>query len=77
MNHRIPSPASPGRHVNGAPAELAIESEVGLAVNSSSADLDARRTVPFPEDVGLRFDKSIEQHAQLDWAPMVCGVMSA
>ena len=44
---------------------------------TSSADLDARRTVPFPEDVGLRFDKIIEQHAQFDWAPMVCGVMSA
>jgi acyl-CoA thioester hydrolase len=44
---------------------------------TSGADLDTRRTAPFPDDIALRFDQIIEQHALLDWTPGVCGVMAA
>ena len=44
---------------------------------TSGADLDRRRTAPFPADVVVNFDKLIQQHELLDWAAPVCGVMAA
>ena len=44
---------------------------------TSGADLDSRRTAPFPADAAASFDEQIRQHALLEWAPPVCGVMAA
>lgn len=44
---------------------------------TSGADLDSRRTAPFPEDVAASFDALIRQHALLEWSAPVCGVMAA
>lgn len=44
---------------------------------TSGADLEKRCTAPFPPDITSRFDELIRQHAQLDWAAQLCGVMSA
>ena len=44
---------------------------------TSGADLDSRRTAPFPEDVAASFDALIRQHELLEWAAPVCGVLSA
>ena len=44
---------------------------------TSHADLDARRTSPFPDDFAARIDATIAEHARLEWDAPVCGVMSA
>jgi acyl-CoA thioester hydrolase len=43
---------------------------------ASGADLEARRTVAYPDDVAAAMDRQIEEHRRLSWAPPVCGVMS-
>jgi acyl-CoA thioester hydrolase len=44
---------------------------------TSHADLEARRTAPFPDDVAARLDALLEGQADLTWPAPVCGVMSA
>jgi len=44
---------------------------------TSGADLDKRRTAPFPADIASRFDKLIQQDKLLNWSCPVCGVMAA
>lgn len=44
---------------------------------TSGADLEKRRTAPFPDDVAARLDVMIEEHRGLSWPPPLCGVMSA
>lgn len=42
---------------------------------SSHADLAARKTAPFPSDVGEQFDRQVAEHQDLSWPPPVCGIM--
>ena len=44
---------------------------------TSHADLEARRTSPWPEDVAQRLDTMIRDHNQVDWQAPVCGLMGA
>ena len=44
---------------------------------TSHADLNARKTAPFPDDIGAKLDALVEQHRALDWPAPVCGVMRA
>lgn len=44
---------------------------------SSHADLVARRTSPFPDELAGRLDELIAAHQQLTWPAPVCGMMSA
>ena len=44
---------------------------------SSGADLEARRTAPFPDDIAAALDSVIAEHRRLTWDAPVCGVMSA
>ncbi len=44
---------------------------------TSGADLEARRTAAFPQDVAQRLDSLIEKDQALPWSPRLCGVMSA
>mgnify|MGYP001825850314 CR=1 FL=1 len=44
---------------------------------TSGADLEHRRTAPYPDDVAAALDRVIAEHRNLAWAPPVCGVMSA
>jgi len=43
---------------------------------TSGADLDNRRSAPFPADIATRLDKAIQQQASLNWRAPVCGLMS-
>jgi len=43
---------------------------------TAHADLDTRRTSPFPEDVATRLDDLIAKDQALDWSAPVCGVMA-
>jgi acyl-CoA thioester hydrolase len=43
---------------------------------TSHADLTARRTSPFPNDVAASIDAVIAEHAKLTWDAPLCGVMS-
>lgn len=42
---------------------------------STHADLEARRTAPFTNALAARLDAMLTEHATLDWAAPVCGVM--
>lgn len=44
---------------------------------TSGADLDQRRTAPFPKDVATRLQELVEAQRELDWPPPACGVISA
>lgn len=44
---------------------------------TSHADLEARRTTPFSEELAIRFDAVIAEQSNLDWDAPVCGVMGA
>ena len=44
---------------------------------SSHADLSARKTAPFPEDIATKLDAMIAEYAKLDWPPPTCGIMAA
>lgn len=44
---------------------------------STHADLELRRSAPFPDDLAARLDRLIADHAALDWEAPVCGVMRA
>lgn len=44
---------------------------------TSHADLNARRTAPFPEELAEKFDAVIEEHSRLVWDAPVCGIMGA
>jgi len=46
-----------------------------LETISSHADLELRRTSPFPEVIAANIDRLIETHNQLDWQPPLCGVI--
>lgn len=43
----------------------------------SHADLELRRTSPFPEYIAAQIDEMIAAHNQLDWQPPLCGAISA
>lgn len=43
---------------------------------SSHADLELRRTAPFPDDMAAKLDTLIAAQATLSWSAPVCGVMS-
>lgn len=43
---------------------------------TSGADLDSRRSAPFPADIASKLDAAIQQHAGLTWKARVCGLMS-
>lgn len=43
---------------------------------TSHADLNARRTSPFPAELAIRIDEVIAEHAKLEWDAPICGVMS-
>lgn len=44
---------------------------------TSHADLEARRTSAFPEDVATRVDAIVAEHEGLSWPAPLCGVMKA
>jgi acyl-CoA thioester hydrolase len=44
---------------------------------NSFADLTARRTTPFPPEIGAKIDVLLTQHQALDWDAPVCGVVGA
>lgn len=44
---------------------------------NSFADLSERRTAPYPPNISARIDALLAQDSALDWAPPICGVMSA
>jgi acyl-CoA thioester hydrolase len=44
---------------------------------TSHADLNARRTSPFPDVLAARIDAVLAEHAKLEWAAPVCGIMGA
>lgn len=44
---------------------------------TAHADLNARRTSPFPDDIAAKIDKIIAEHQALDWEAPICGVMGA
>ncbi len=44
---------------------------------TSGANLESRRTAPFPDDVAMRLDRLIAQHRALPWSAHQCGIMSA
>ncbi len=44
---------------------------------NSFADLTARRTAPYPDDIAAKIDALLAQHTVLEWPAPVCGVMSA
>lgn len=44
---------------------------------TSHADLEARRSAPFPDDVATKLDAIIAEHQKLEWPAPVCGVMKA
>lgn len=44
---------------------------------STHADLETRRTSPFPDDLGGRLDAMITEHNKLDWPAPLCGIMGA
>ena len=43
---------------------------------TSGADLDSRRSAPFPTDIASKLDDAIQQQAELAWIAPVCGFMS-
>jgi len=43
---------------------------------SSHADLEARRTSPFPEAITAKLDAMIAEHQALSWAAPTCGIMA-
>lgn len=44
---------------------------------ASGADLENRRTAPYPDDIAAALDREIAKHRKLTWEPPICGVMSA
>ena len=44
---------------------------------TSHADLEARRTSPFGDDLATKFDAEIAKYSQLIWEAPICGIMSA
>lgn len=44
---------------------------------NSYADLQTRKTAPYPADVAAQIDVMLNQHRQLDWDAPVCGSMGA
>lgn len=44
---------------------------------TAHADLEARRTSPFPDDMAAIIDKIIAKHQALEWDAPLCGVMNA
>ncbi len=46
-------------------------------VLASYADLDARRTAPFPDDIRATIEDILARHQQLDWEAPVCGILEA
>jgi acyl-CoA thioesterase FadM len=44
---------------------------------NSYADLNLRRTAPYPDAVAQQIDAMLNQHLGLDWLAPTCGVMSA
>lgn len=44
---------------------------------NSYADLQTRRTAPYPESIALQIDTMLAVHNQLDWDAPVCGSMGA
>lgn len=43
----------------------------------SHADLETRRTSPFPDEIAGRIDARLKEHQQLEWKAPVCGVVKA
>ena len=44
-------------------------------VIASHANLETRRTSPFPTHIAAQIDHIVADHSQLDWLPPLCGVM--
>ena len=44
---------------------------------NSFADMKMRRTAPYPAAIAARISQALAEHRKLEWAPPVCGVMSA
>lgn len=44
---------------------------------TTGADLEHRRTAPFPGEIGARLDALIAEHRALSWPSPLCGVMAA
>jgi acyl-CoA thioester hydrolase len=44
---------------------------------NSFADMSARRTAPYPDDIAAKIDALLGEHQALDWQPPLCGVISA
>jgi acyl-CoA thioester hydrolase len=44
---------------------------------STHADLETRRTSPFPDDLAERLDAMIAEHHKLEWPAPLCGIMGA
>lgn len=43
----------------------------------SHADMETRRTAPFPSEISTRLDALLAGYARLDWRAPVCGVIHA
>jgi acyl-CoA thioester hydrolase len=46
-----------------------------LEVTLVHVDMDARTSVPMPQDIAAGFDRQISVSAALDWEPPLCGAM--
>ena len=44
---------------------------------NSYADLEIRRTAPYPADIAAQIDAMLVEHNRLDWPAPVCGSMGA
>jgi acyl-CoA thioester hydrolase len=44
---------------------------------NSFADLKARRTAPYPDEIAAKIDGLLARHQALEWQAPVCGVISA
>lgn len=46
-----------------------------MEIVNSYADLNVRRTAPYPPKIAVRIDAMVAEHTALDWAAPECGVM--
>lgn len=44
---------------------------------NSFADMNTRRTAPYPPEIAARIDSLLAEHAALDWPAPTCGIMGA
>lgn len=46
-----------------------------IEILNSHANLDLRRTSPYPPQIAANLDRWVAEHQALDWEPVLCGAM--